>query len=101
MTLDEYRKTLIERLRVCQATAAARDLIREASLALVHSQVSPVTRDRFWETLEEELEAIGEDAKFMEDSKAAAALGTVVAAARARIARYREAGEACQLKSSG
>lgn len=89
MTLDEFRGSLIERLRVCQDTATARNLLAEANLVLANSQVNRVTQDRFWETLEEELDALGEDAKFLDDPRAAAVLGAVVAAARARIARYR------------
>ncbi len=56
---------------------------------LVNSQISRLAQDRFWETLEEEVDAMGEDAKFLKDPGAAAALGAVVAAARVRIVRYR------------
>jgi hypothetical protein len=90
MTLDEYRETLIARLRACQHTADARSLLAEASLFLTNSRINRMTQDRFWETLEEELDAVGEDAKFLGDPRAAAVLGAVVAAARARIARYRQ-----------
>lgn len=95
MTLDEYRGAMIERLRACPDAAAARSLLEEANLMIVNSRMNRLTQDRFWETLEEELEAIGEDVKFLKDPKAAAALGAVVAAARARITRYRrrESGE--------
>ena len=89
MTLDEYRGALIERLHICPDAAAARSLLSEANLMLANSGMNRLTRDRFWETLEEELKAIGEDVKFLKNPKAAAALGSVVAAARARIARYR------------
>lgn len=88
MGLDEYRETLIERLRTCQDTAAARSLLADANLFLTNSRINQLTKDRFWETLEEELDALGEDAKFVADRKAAAILGTVGAAARVRIARY-------------
>lgn len=103
MTLDEYRGTLIERLRVCQDTAAARSLLAEASLVLANSQINRLTQDRFWETLEEELETMGEDAKFLKDPRAAAALGAVVAAARARIVRYRmgDQGDPCSTRQNG
>ena len=93
MTLDEYRVTLIERLRACQDTATARSLLAEANLFLTNSRINKLTQDRFWETLEEELDAVGEDAKFLGDPKAAAVLGAVVAAARARIARYHRCDE--------
>lgn len=89
MTLDEYRGLLIERLGACRDTAAARSLLADASLFLTNSRINQLTQDRFWETLEEELEALGEDAKFLADPKAAAVLRAVVAAARARIMRYR------------
>ena len=90
MTLDEYRKTLIERLRACPNVATARSLLAEANLMLADSGINRLTQERFWETLEEELDAVGDDAKFLSDPKAAADLGVVVAAARARIARYRK-----------
>lgn len=89
MTLDEYRGSLIERLRGCQDTAAARSLVAEMNLVLANSRMSRIAQERFWETFEEELDALGEGAKFLKDPKAAAVLGAIVAAARARIARYR------------
>ena len=89
MTLDEFRGTLIERLRACRDTAAVRDLLAEVNLVLINSQINALTQDRFWETLEEELDVLGEDAKLQNDPGPAAVLGAVVAAARARIARYR------------
>jgi len=89
MTLDEYRGTLIERLRACQDTAEARDLLAEANLVLANTRMNRMTRDRFWETLEEDLDAAGTDLTLFKDHKGAAAFAAVVAAARARIARYR------------
>ena len=103
MTLDEYRGTLIVRLRACRDAAAARDLLAEANLVLINSQINPLTQDRFWETLEEELDVLSEDAKSLNDPKTVAVLGTVVAAARARIARYRthEEGESTATGKAG
>ena len=89
MTLDEYRATLIERLRACQDTTEARDLLAEANLVLADTKLNRLTRDRFWETLEEELDAAGENLTLFKDPTAAAAFAAVVAAVRARIARYR------------
>lgn len=93
MTLDEYRGSLIERLRACQDTTEARDLLAEANLVLANTKMNRVTRDRFWETVEEELDAAGEDLTLFKDRKAAAAFAAVAAAARARIARYRAQAE--------
>jgi hypothetical protein len=96
MTLEEYRVTLIERLRACPDTVAARALLAEAELMLCHSRLTDLTYDRFWETLEEHLDALADEAKFSSDRKAGAALDAIVAAARVRIARYRarKAGDA-------
>ena len=89
MTFDEYRLQLLERLRVCRDPASARNIIAEGELMLVNGQLTQLTHDRFWESMEEQLDALGEEAKFLADPKAADTLGIVVAAARSRIARYR------------
>lgn len=65
MTLDEYRGTLIERLRACGDTAAARSLLADASLFLTNSRINRRTQDRFWETLEEELDALAKTPSFL------------------------------------
>lgn len=70
---------LIQRLRACRDTAAARSLLADASLFLTNSGINRLTENRFWETLEKELDALGEDAKFLADAKAAAVLRAVVA----------------------
>lgn len=89
MTFDEYRLRILERLRACREVTAARDILAEAELMLANSQLTQITRDRFWESVEEELERLTEEAKFLPDPGAAATLGTVLAVARARIAGYR------------
>jgi hypothetical protein len=90
MLLEEYRTKVIERLRSCRDTAAARHILAEADLVLVNSRLTSLTLDKFWETLLEDLDGLAEDARFMMDREAGAKLSAVVVAARARIARYRE-----------
>jgi hypothetical protein len=64
-------------------------MISEAELMLTNGQLTQLSHDRFWESMEEQLDALGDEAKFLSDLKAAETLGAVVAAARAAIARYR------------
>jgi len=90
MMLDEYRTKVIERLKGCQNTAAARHILSEADLVLMNSRLTKLTQDKFWETLHEDLDTLAEEAKFMTDREAGLKLSSVVAAAQARIARYRE-----------
>jgi hypothetical protein len=90
MLLEEYRTKVIERLRACGDTTAARGILAEADLFLTNSRITVITRDKFWETLQEDLEVIREESKYITDRQAAATLGTVASAALARIARYRD-----------
>ena len=90
MGLDEYRKHVIERLKGSRDTAAARGVLAEADLILATNHLTAMMRDRFWESLQEELEVIAKDCRVLSDRKAAAKLGSIVAAAQARIARYRD-----------
>jgi hypothetical protein len=89
VTLDEYRLALIERLRACQDTAAVRQLLAEADLMLANGGLTRLTHDRFWETVEDDLRGVEEEAKSLPDRKNGEALAAIVVAARARIARYR------------
>jgi hypothetical protein len=90
MMLDEYRIKVIERLKACKNTAAARHILAEADLVLMNSHVTGLTQDKFWETLHEDLDVLAEESKFLTDPEAGLKLASVVAAAQARIARYRE-----------
>lgn len=90
MMLDEYRTRIIERLKSCRDTTAARGILVEADLVLRTGRLTRLTQNTFWETLYEDLDTMGEEAKFMIDGEAGVKLSTVVAAAQARIARYRE-----------
>lgn len=90
MSLDEYRDQLMERLMSCPDTAAARTLLAEAELVLVHARLTVLTQSKFWESLQEDLTAIADAAGLSADRKADVKLAALVAAAHARIARYRE-----------
>lgn len=90
MVLEEYRTQVIERLKACRDTIAVRAVLAEADLILMSSQLTAITRDKFWETLEEDLDVIRKESKNIADRKAAAILDALLAAAQARIARYRD-----------
>jgi hypothetical protein len=90
LILDDYRTTLIERLKSCLSTAEARAILTEADLVLTNSRLTPLTRDKFWETLQEDLQTLGLEAGALSDREARSKVEAVVAAAQARIARYRE-----------
>jgi hypothetical protein len=90
MMLDEYRIKIIERLKDCRDTAAARHIMAEADLVLMNSRLTRLTQDKFWESLYEDLDVLIEETRFMTDRESGVKLSTVVVAAQARIARYRE-----------
>lgn len=86
MTLEEYRVLILEQLRQCKDAKTARNLLADADLFLRNSRLTQITQDRFWETLEDDLMIIADEAKKIQGS---AALGAVVEAARARVHRFR------------
>jgi hypothetical protein len=90
MMLDEYRTQLIGRLKSCRDTTAVRGILAEADLVLMTGRLARLTQNKFWETLCEDLDTLGAEAKFMTDGEAGVKLSTVVAAAQALIERYRE-----------
>ena len=90
MLLDEYRAGLVDRLCNCRDTTAARTLLAEAHLVLTHTRITALTEDKFWETLQKDLDAIAKGASGLENREARAKLEAVVKAAQARIARYRD-----------
>lgn len=89
MTLEEYRVVILEKLRQCKDAKTARSLLADADLFLRNSRLTQLTQDKFWETLEDDLMIIADEAKQLQDPKASAALGAVVEAARARAHRFR------------
>lgn len=90
MSLDEYRAQLIERLKSCTDTAAARTLLAEADLRLMNARLTALTRSKFWESLQEELAAVVEAPRLSADRAGSPKLEAVIAAAQARLTRYRE-----------
>lgn len=89
MTLEEFRLTLVDRLRQCRDAAGAREIVIDAELVLANVPLTDLTYDRFWETMEEDLDALAGEAKLASDRKAGTILDSVVAAARVRIAHCR------------
>jgi hypothetical protein len=90
VSLDEYRERLLGRLKTCTDTAAVRSMLAEADLRLMNARLTTLARSRFWESLQEDLTAIAEAAGRSADREAGMNLAGVIAAAQARIARYRE-----------
>ena len=89
MSLDEYQVKLIQQLKNCRDNATVRALLAEAERVVMKGMSSVMARERFWKTLEEELDAIAEGARFLSDREAGVKLTAAVLAARARISRYR------------
>jgi hypothetical protein len=89
LILDDYRTGLVERLMSCLSAAEARTILTEAHLVLRNSRLTPLTRDRFWDALQEDLETLGFEARTLSDRGTRLKLAAVVAAAQAGIARYR------------
>ena len=90
MMLDGYRDKVIDRLKGCRGATAARHILAEADLVLMNGHLTSLALDKFWEKLREDLDRVAEDARFMMDREAGVKLSTVVAAAQARVVRYRE-----------
>lgn len=90
MSLDDYRQGLLWRLKACTDTGAARTLLAEADLVLVSARLTDDMQSKFWESLDDDLQSIAESAKLLADREAAMKLAAIIAAAQARIARYRE-----------
>jgi hypothetical protein len=99
MMLDDFRSGVIERLKGCRDTTAARHILAVAELLLTNSHLTSLRRDGFWVNLCENLDGLAEDARLMIDREAGLKLSTIVVAAQARIARYREQIAADQAES--
>lgn len=91
MLLDEYREYLVGRLKSCGHNGAVRLLLAEADQVLLSAQLALPAQARFWDSLDEDLTAIAHAALWGADREAGMKLPAIVAVARARIARYREA----------
>ena len=89
VTLEEYRRQIIDRLKDCADVQAARNALADAELILANNRLTPLTQDKFWEELYQDLDVLIEEAKFMPDREAGMKLWTVVLAAQAGISRYR------------
>ncbi len=89
MMLDDYRLKLIVRLLACRDASRARALIEEADLMLTSTSLTPATQDEFWENVQEDLDAMGDEAKYLSDRSASVLIDSIATAARARIASYR------------
>jgi hypothetical protein len=105
--LEEYRDRLIERLMSCPDPGAAGAIVAEAEPVLASRHLLPFTRDKFWESLHQDLAAVRDSARLLKDREAGARLAAVAAAAQARIARFRDstvdpatAGEYCVMGAS-
>ena len=86
MTLEEYRIQILDRIKACQDSVAARDVLAEVDVALSNAKMSSSTQQEFWTGLHDDLEVVAEDARFL-DKRAAARIGAIANAARGWISR--------------
>jgi hypothetical protein len=88
--LNDYRSTLIRRLKSCRSASAARGVVAEADGVLVGSRLAEHAQRRFWENVQREVEALEREARLMTDRDAGLKLAIITVAARAGITRCRE-----------
>jgi hypothetical protein len=88
MTLDEYRRQALERLRACQDPSQARTVLAELECALTASRLSDYTVRLFWQGLSSDFEILVQESAYLLDKQALAVLAAVFSAAQAAIAQY-------------
>ncbi len=79
----------MERLKRGRSLSAARALVAEAHLAITKARLAGPARERFWQALEESLDSLREEARFLADRRAGVTLAERVVAARALAVRHR------------
>lgn len=89
VTLEDYRIQIIGQLKAAGGIGRARDLLAEVDMVLASARLSPAARGAFWESLNNDLDILAEEYKGMLGKEAAAALGTIIAAAQGAVGRYR------------
>jgi hypothetical protein len=86
MTLEEYRLKVVQRLRACDDSVAARGVLAEVDLKLMHNRMNPSRQERFWRNLHGDLDNLTDQARLL-DKSAAAKINAIAIAAQAWMAR--------------
>ena len=86
MTLEEYRLKVVQRLRACNDTVAARGVLAEADLTLLNSRMSPSLQERFWRSLHNDLDSLTDYAHLL-DKRSSVKITAVTITAQAWMAR--------------
>jgi hypothetical protein len=89
VSLEDYRLQVIEQLKGASGAARVRDLLAEVDLVLASARLSSTAQRMFWERLDSDLDELAEGSKGVLGKEAAAALGTMISAARAALMKYR------------
>jgi hypothetical protein len=89
VSLEDYRIQVIEQLKAASGAARVRDLLAEADMVLASARLSATAQRSFWESLDSDLVDLAEGSKGVLGKEAAAALSTVITAARGALIQYR------------
>ena len=87
LSLDDYRSQILTQLKVAVDPTAARELISEVDLVLMHSQMSDQGIRAFWIALRNALDGVAQSTRLL-DRHAATALEAVVTAAQSAILEF-------------
>lgn len=86
-SLDDYRDQILTKLKVASDPDAARELISEVDLVLMHSQMSDQGIKAFWTALRSALDGAAQSTRLL-DRHAATALEAVLTAAQSAILEF-------------
>jgi hypothetical protein len=89
VSLEDYRIQVIEQLKGASSAARVQDLLADVDLVLASAGLSSAAQRTFWESLDSDLDNLAEGSKGVLGKEAAAALSTVIAAARGALVKYR------------
>ncbi len=88
LSLEGYRIQVVEKLKAVQNPGRAHALIDEVDSALKARDLSRPAQRAFWEALHTDLDVIAEEWSEILGKDAAAALGAVLATAKADVRQY-------------
>jgi hypothetical protein len=88
MTLDEYRATVLGKLKVCHSHGEVLATLAELDLRLTNARISDQARKTFWENLNNELDALSQETASLPGKQTATTLSAVTSAAQTVIEQY-------------
>jgi len=86
-SLEDYRSQILTKLKVASDPTAARELISEVDLVLMHSQMSDEGIRAFWAELRNALDGVAQSTRLL-DRHAATGLEAVLTAAQSAILEF-------------